>query len=203
VAGLLFKGIGGVVDGDGGIGFRIVFHGVDAVEDARERTGAGAEQAVQALAVVGGLYLLRVGGADGGDVVGKDDAALDERTHAVELKAVGGVGQFAQRNHFLNVVDLEQALILEVVDGKDGLDVLVLLQFAILYIQHRRDEARLPVVAVDDVGHEVDQRQALEHGAAEVGEALALVGAVAVDVVAAEVLLVVDEVEGDPLIDEL
>ena len=55
---------------------------------------------------------------------------------------------------------------------------------------------------MQNVGHEVDQRQAFEHRAAEVGEALALVRAVAVNVVAPEVLLVIDKVEGDPVVDE-
>ena len=83
---LFLKGIGGVVDGDGGSvsgSYSTVSMPLrmPVSESARARS-----RHVQTLAVVGGLYLLRVGGADGGDVVGKDDAALDERTHAVELK---------------------------------------------------------------------------------------------------------------------
>ena len=88
-------------------------------------------------------------------------------------------------------------------DGKDGLDVFVQLELAVLYIEHGRDQAGLPVVAMQHIRHKVNQRQAFEHRTAEIGEPLALVRAIAIDIVAAEILLVVDEVEGNPVVDEL
>ena len=77
--------------------------------------------------------------------------------------------------------------------------VLIQGQHPVLHLQHGGDEAGLPVVQVQHVGHKVDLGQRLQHGAAEVSEALTLVAAQAVDVAAAKVVLVIDEVVGDPI----
>jgi len=60
-------------------------------------------------------------------------------------------------------------------DGKDGLDAVELVQMAIVQVQVHRHQSGLPVVAVDDVGGEVDVEQGLQHGAGEEGETLAVV----------------------------
>ena len=73
---------------------------------------------------------------------------------------------------------------------------------AILRLQQDRDQASLPVVAVEHIGNKVDLRQRFQHGAAEERIALALVAAHAINVVAAEILLVVHEIEGDIIVDE-
>ena len=163
----------------------------------------GPQQAVQAFAIVGSLDLLGIGGGYGGHLVGKHDAALHAGAHAEELQRLAGVGPRAQVQQILHHVDGEEALILEVVNGVDGADVLVVLEVLVLSLQQDRDQARLPVVAVDHVGDEVDLRQRFQHGPAEVGEALALVTAHAVDIIASEILLVIHEIEGDAGIDQL
>ena len=55
-------------------------------------------------------------------------------------------------------------------------------------------------MAMQHVGHEIDLRQRLQHGAAEEGEALALVRAGTVDVIAAEILIVFHKIEGDAFV---
>ena len=147
--------------------------------------------------VVGGLDLLGIGGADGGDLIGEHDAALHAGAHAEELQGVAGVGQVAQVQQILDGVDGEQALVLQIVDGVDRLHVLEQLQLLVLQLVQHRDQAGLPVVAVQHVRDEVDLCQGLHDRAAEEREALALVAAHAVDVVPAEVLLVIDEIVGD------
>ena len=82
-------------------------------------------------------------------------------------------------------------------NGVDRADVLVQLKLLVLRLEQDRDQAGLPVVAVQHIGDEVDLHQRFQHGAAEEREPLALVAAGAVDVVAAEILLVVHEIEGD------
>ena len=191
------------MDGDLRIGGRVVFVHVDAVEDARQMLHPGAEQAVQPLAVIGRLDFVGIGRADGGDLVGEHDAALHERAHAEELEVVGGIGPFAQREQILHHADGEDALILKVVDGVDGADAAIHLQMLILRAEQHGNHARLPVVAVQHVGDEVDLRQRFQHRAAEEGKALALVAAQAVDVIPAEILLGVDEIEGDALVFQL
>ena len=191
------EAVGGVVLHQRGVLLRVILLGVDAVEYAAEVVNPAAQQAVQALAVVGGLDLLGIGGADGGDLIGEHDAALHAGAHAVELQGVAGVGQVAQVQQVLDGVDGEQALVLQIVDGVDRLDVLEQLQLLVLQLVQHGDQAGLPVVAVQHVGDEIDLGQRLHHRAAEEGEALALVTAHAIDVVAAEILLVIHEIVGD------
>ena len=155
-----------------------------------------AEQAVEPLAVVGGLDLVGIGGADGGDLVRVDQAALHKGGRAEELELVAGVGVPAQAHEVLDVVHAEHALVLQVVDGEHRVDALVEGQGRVLTLEQHGDQARLPVVAVQDVGLVVDQGQGLEHRPVEEGEALALVAAPAVDRGPVVVELVIDEVEG-------
>ena len=160
----------------------------------------GAEQAVQTLAVIGGLDLLGVGGADGGDLVRVDEAGLHAVRGAVVLELVVSEDAVAQAEHILELVDAEHALVLQVVDGVDRLDIGIARQMRVLDLQQRGDHARLPVVGVDDVREEADQRQGVQHGTAEEAVTLVLVAAQTVDIAAAEVILVVDEIEGDAVL---
>ena len=88
---------------------------------------------------------------------------------------------------------------LQVVDGEDGLDIKEARHLAILLAQEHRNQRRVPVVAVDDVREEIVQVQdQLQHRLGEEGHALAVVE-LAVDLVAVEVVLVVQKVVGDAL----
>ena len=60
------------------VGGRIPFVAVDAVQDAAERAGASAHDFVEAVAEGRREDLLRVGRADGDDLVGMQDAAFEE-----------------------------------------------------------------------------------------------------------------------------
>ncbi len=64
-----------------------------------------------------------------------------------------------------------------------------------VFFQEDPHEARMPVVAVDDVRLEADLGQHGQDGAAEVGEAFIVI-AVAVEAIALEIPFVVDEIDG-------
>ena len=88
----------GIVGGrDQRIGRRIPCFRVDAVDDADQIIGAVEQQARQAVAEFIVLDLLGIAGADGGDAIGIDQPALDERQHVVELHAVMRPGRGGQR----------------------------------------------------------------------------------------------------------
>ena len=66
-----------------------------------------------------------------------------------------------------------------------------------MQLEERRNHSRLPVVEVQHIRHEADARQHLENGLAEIGKALALGGIeVAIDVIPAEVIFIIDEIIG-------
>ena len=178
----------------------IVVHHVNAVEHAEQVSLAGAEQAVQTLAVVGGLNLLGVAGADGGDHVAVHQTGLEEVGAAEALQLVAGPQAVAQAQHVLHLADAEHALVLQVVDGEDGLHPGEEGQVRVLDLQQRGYHAALPVVGMDDVRLPVQQGQGVEDAAAEEAETLVLVAAQAVDVGTAEVILVVHEVPGDAVL---
>ena len=178
----------------------IVIVYVDAVENAHQLILARAEQAVQPLAVERGLNLIRIARGDGGQLVGVNQTGLHVVRAAIALQLVGSEQAVAQAQRILNRLNREHALILEVVDGVDRLHILIERELGILNLEQSRNHARLPVVAVDDVGLEVEMHQRVDDGAVEEAEALVFVAAQTVDVGTAEVILVIHEVEGHALI---
>ena len=176
-----------------GVGGRVVGLHVDTVQDAAELVLLLAQQSVQTVAEPRVEDLLCIGGADGGDLVCRLDGTLHEVGAAIVLHdmlvaAADAAGVFQNISAVL-------ALIGDVVDGEDGLDAVELVQMTIVQVQVHRHQSGLPVVAVDDVGGEVDVEQGLQHCAGEEGEALAVV-VEAVEAAALEVILVVEEVVG-------
>ena len=197
---LAAQGEGAVVGVDHGILLGVIVVHVDAVEDAHQVVAARAQQALQPLAVVGGLDLLGVAGADGRDLVGVDKAGLEVVCAAVALELVRGEQAVAQAQRILHVLDAEDALILQVVDGEGRAHLAVEREVTVLDVEQRGDHAGLPVVAVDEVRLEAQVRQRVDDCAAEVAIALVLVAAHAIDVGAAEVVLIVHKVERDALV---
>ena len=78
-------------------------------------------------------------------------------------------------------------------NGIDEFHIFVEIVMVEIFLQEDAQHARMPVVAVNDVGLEADARQHRQHGAAEIGEPFVVVG-IAVQAVALEVPFIVDEV---------
>ena len=160
LAGGLARKVFGVVPGRNlVVGCGVILLHVNAVEDARQVVVARAQQAVQVFAVVGGLDFLRVGGADGGDFVRVDDAGLQVVGATEILQLVVREGAVRQAQHVLHVADAKHALIAEVVDGEHRADGVILGQALVLDAQQRRDHAGLPVMSVNHVRDEGNQRE--------------------------------------------
>ena len=202
--GLVLEIFGGVVRRDHRVGRRVPDALVDAVEDAAQDVAAAAEDAVEALAVEGHLKLVGVARAHRGEVVGVAEGALhvvDRVAVAVELVACRG--DVGEAQDLLEDLVAVLALELDVVHGEDGLHVGALRDLLVELAQEHAAQGRLPVVAVQDVALELrDLGDGLADGLGEEREALAVVE-VAVEAVALEVGLVVDEVEVEVLEREL
>ena len=171
---------------------RVIYIGVDAVQNAVELILTLAQNRVKPVAEPGVEYLLCVGRADGRHGVGAFDSALHQVEVAAEVELT--LVLLTQTEHVAENLLAVNALILDVMDGENIFYVLVALAVCV----HRRiidwDESRLPVIRMNNVGLEVDIRDYFEHGAGEERKALRVV-IVAVDAVALEIILVVDEVE--------
>ena len=190
--------------GDARIHARVVLLRVDAVQDAVQLPGALLEDVLETLAVEGHLELLGVRGAHRGDRVGVEQRALHEvdglgaHVHLAGGRRVGKPADVAQ--DIVSVLALE----LDVGDGEDRLDVVVAGKPAVELAQEHAGKRRLPVVAVQHVDTRElgDAPDDLGDGLREEREALAVVE-VAVDAVAAEVVLVVHEVVVDVVVAEV
>ena len=187
-----------------GIDHRILLRGifihVNAVENAYQLILAGTKETVKTLAVEGGLDFLSIAGGNGGQFICIDETGFHVVGTAIALQLVGGEEVIAQTQGILNRFDGEDALILQVVDGENRLHVLVEFEVAVLDFEQRGNHAGLPVVAVDDIRLEAEMRKGINHRTGEVAKALVLIAAETIDIGTAEIILIVDKVESDPLI---
>ena len=178
--------VGAEGDAEEPIPLRVVGVGVDAVQYSGEHVLPLLHKAVQPLAVVGGLDLLRVGRAHGGDPVGEHDAALHAGEEAVELQVLRGEVALVQAQVGVEPVEVEEPLELQVVDGVDRADGPIPLVDAVLGPKEHAQQPALPVVAVEYVREPADPGQGLQDGPAEEGEPIALVLVAGVDPVPAD-----------------
>ena len=191
----VLRRLGAVVLEDLGVGLRVERIHVDAVQDAVQLVAVHAQHGIQTVAVVFGLDLVCVGGGDRRHRSGGHDRGLHQVDVAIHRHEARAEVRVVDAEHILEDLAAVAALILDVVDGEHGLDVLIERTGGEHQVVVDRHERALPVVAVDDVGLPLQIGQHLEHGLGEVGEALCVV-ILAVDLAAGEVILVVDEVEG-------
>ena len=198
--GLAFQVVGRVGAGNHGVVGRVVFLHVNAVEHAHQLPVPGAQEAVQAFAVVGGGDFLGIARADRGNLVGIHHAGFEEVGHAVAFQLVGGKEAVAQAQAVLYFLDAEDALVLQVVDGHDAAHPAVEGQMGVLNFVQRGNHAALPVMAVQDIGLKAYQRQRVEHRAAEKPVSLILVPAHPIDVRAVEIVAVVHEIPGQSFV---
>lgn len=137
-------------------------------------------------------YLLCVGRADRGNDIGAFDSTLHQVERAAEIEQL--LMLFAETEHVAEYLFAVNALILDVVDGEYVLYALIALAVCVHRRVVDRDESRLPVIRMDDVGLEVDVRDYLKYRAGEERKTLRVV-IVTIDAVALEIILVVDKIE--------
>ena len=191
----VLRRFGTVVLEDLGVGLRVEGIHIDAVQDAVQLVAVHAQHAVQTVAVVFGLDFLCIGGGNRGHRGGGHDRGLHQVDVAVHGHKAGAEMRIVNAEHILQDLTAVAALVLDVVDGEYGFDILIKRaggEHQVVVYRHKRG---LPVVAVDDIRLPVKVGQDLEHGLGVIGEALGVV-ILAVDLAAGKVILVVDEIEG-------
>ena len=142
------------------------------------------------------LNFLGVGLADRGNVIGVDNAALHE-VYGIKEFQIAVVEVFPiQPQNIRHDVLREHALIFEVVDGVERLDVLIALIFHVLQFQEHIDKACMPVVGMNDIRPEIHCGQEVQHSPAEEGETLGII-IIAVESFTVEIFLIIDEIIGN------
>src|SRR6266852_5688382 len=120
----LFAGqiFGRIFRGDEFVPFRAPNAVIDAVQDSNQPVGATAHNAVESVAVLACLNLLRVFAADGGEVVGKNQTTFQEIDVAEKFDSAGM--EYAHGNAgALQRVSAKQTVITHVVNGEDNWDI--------------------------------------------------------------------------------
>ena len=144
---------------------------------------------------VGHLQLVGVGGRHGVDGVGAKDGALHQVHVAVHDDGAVVRPAVVQAEQVTQGLHPVAALVLDVVDGHSGLNgAEAVLPHAVI-LQVDGHQGGLPVVAVDDLGPELEMGQHPHDGPGEEAEPLAVVD-ITEQVGAVEILLVVQEVPG-------
>ncbi|MBA7615195.1 hypothetical protein ES703_22473 [subsurface metagenome] len=172
---------------------------IDAVQDSRELMGVGAklQHAFQPAAELGRGDLLRIIRADGGQMRGVDQAALEERKLVVEFETVDVEGILRCADPPQRV-PREDALVGEVMDGQDRGDLRAFPG------EIGRRQSGLPVIGVDEVGCpipvQIAHRQ-FRGGGCQPAEPDVVVGPVAAALVAVRVARPVVELRTQQHID--
>ena len=114
-----------------------------------------AQNRIESVAEPGVEYLFCVGRAF--------DSAFHQVERAAEIEQL--LMLFAETEHVAEYLFAVNALILDIVDGEYVLYALVALAVCVHRRVVDRDESRLPVIRMDDVGLEVDVRDYLKYRA--------------------------------------
>jgi 23S rRNA pseudouridine1911/1915/1917 synthase len=165
-AALRARVVGVVASGERGVRRGVLDRVVDAADDADHAVLAaaadaagrqGADEAVHALAALGGAQLARVRLRDRGHRVGREEPRLEEARETPELEALGremAVVEPEGRDRLA----AERALPGDVVDGEDRRDGRREVAATSRFLHEVERGARSPVVAVDDLERSLTAR---------------------------------------------
>ena len=179
------------------IGGWIVGNSVDTVEDTDHTVALVIDGMIQMVREPWIVDLFGIAWAYGGHDVGFLNGSL----HHVHVAVVFQNGTMVVRNtqHIPGDVQAMLTLILDVVDGEHGFDVLIESIVTVEFIQVNRSHCGLPVVAVENINFKVDVFDQF-HSSFGVECKTFRIIVVAVETVSLEVVFVVQEVVGHAVI---
>ena len=166
---------------------------VDAVDNAVQIISATSQKSVQVLAEILILNFLRVSFADGWNIIGVDNSAF-HKVHRVIKFQVAVVEIFpVESENITHNIFRENTLIFQIVYGVDCFNSVVTFVAVMFKFQENRNKSGMPIVCIDDIGEEVDSRQAIQNGTAEKWKSLRVV-VVAINAVTIKIFNVVNEI---------
>ncbi len=171
---------------------------INAVQNARQRSSAVLQNSFQARPKRGALNFLGIPRTDGVDRIGKHQSCL-EQVQAAEEFHLPPVEILPIQSGKQHVPVPEGSLISHVVNGQQSRDIFKAGLVAVQKLLIRRDQPRLPVVYVQHVDRQFQQANRFHHGPAKENVAFAIIAIVlavrAVDMVAIEILRLLDEID--------
>ena len=142
---------------------RIEFRVVDAIQDSAKIMISGVQDAFEVLAVERCLDLLSIGRGNRCDRVGIYQSALQQVCILVCLQLVRCEIVFRQSGDRCDILRIPFALEPQIVDRHNRLDAAVEFIFLETALQIDRDQASLPVMAVDQIRAEAQCRKRAEN----------------------------------------
>ena len=137
------------ISGQGVIPGGIVANGINAIEDAAQLPLLLPQDLIQPMAKIGVEDLAGIGGAYGGDALAFLQGALHHIQVPVEFHLTDG--PIRQAAHIPGYIQPKLPLILDIMNGKDGMRPGELGNAPVEHIEVNRDKSGLPVIAVDDI----------------------------------------------------
>ena len=163
---------------------------VNAVRNAGKIAAPAREHLRHAMRIVRVSQFLTVRLRHRRHLVGRYDRGLHEVCAVVEAKNL--VARSGKADHIVIKAQVRLALILDVVNREDALRVWEAL--VVLGLEKQRNERRLPVVAVDDIGLQTNERHGCKRCLCKIRVPLSIVRT-PVHTAAAEIVLVVDKID--------
>ena len=163
---------------------------VNAVRNAGKIAAPAREHLRHAVRIVRVPQLLTVRLRHGRHLIGRYDRGLHEVRAVVEAQNL--VARSGKADHIVIKAQVRLALILNIMDREDALRVWEAL--VVLGLEKQRNQRRLPVVAVDDIGLQADERHRSQGRLCKIRVPLAVVRA-PIHAAAAEIVLVVDKID--------
>ena len=109
------------------------------------------EQPIQPLSIIWRHNLLCICGADRCHLIRKYKARFPERSGSEKFQFIGCVVPIAQGKEIFHIIDREDALILQVMNGVYRLDMVIERPALINQFQKSRDHTCLPVITMQDI----------------------------------------------------
>ena len=186
-----------IVDGNERIFLRIPVFIVNTVHDTAQVILACAHESVESFAIIRHLNFFGICLGNCRNGVCIYETALEHIRIAVELKLIRCEVVVRKTNDILHGLDIPYALEFQVMDRHDGLDSAIELIGLECVIQINRNEACLPVMAVDDVRTEFNRRKNRKSSFAEECKASDIIRHACIRLVAGEEILIIDKIEVD------
>ena len=163
---------------------------VNAVRNAGKIAAPAREHLRHAVRIVRVPQLLTVRLRHGRHLIGRYDRGLHEVRAVVEAQNL--VARSGKADHIVIKAQVRLALILNIMDREDALRVWEAL--VVLGLEKQRNERRLPVMAMNDIRLQADERHGCKRRLCKIRVPLAVVRA-PIHAAAAEIVLVVDKID--------
>ena len=183
------------------VSFRIINRIVNAVQNTTQRPGTSTQQTIQLFAVIRSLDFFCIGFTNGCNVICINQAALEHVCILFKFQLVRREHIARQVGVINKVVDVPNALEFQVVNGHNRLCAPIKAMGCKSALEEYRNHTCLPVVAVNNVRMESDDRHGCQNCLTEENIAFNIpADRICIRLITLEIIFIINKVEGNALV---